>query len=329
MFSCLLLPLVSLSLVTASRSLQELSKTREILQGVESQRLRSFCTSECMQPGRDLDDYGRLLAQGDLRRVKEEFDGRVERLSKTLVSDGSGASSSSSPPSASAAAAQELYSMRWGPTSVPIFSLLGQLRMLIPSQRDSFLEIARFLSLTAKVPVDAPDLSGTPALSQSFSTKPAVDFDYAQVLCDAGGDVNVRNRYGGTVAHEIIQIWTPQDKNLVKTATDAMRFFFAQGGSVDIADGDGMTVRYMIGRLGRFVPEITKLLDGVDRQRNKKRQEGKCCVFCAREESTLLMCGRCKKAKYCSPSQRGCQKYDWSRHKKECKAPGTSSVSFG
>jgi hypothetical protein len=50
---------------------------------------------------------------------------------------------------------------------------------------------------SSKVPVNAPDLSGTLTISHAISTKPGLDTGYGQLLFDAGGDLNNRNRYSG------------------------------------------------------------------------------------------------------------------------------------
>lgn len=39
------------------------------------------------------------------------------------------------------------------------------------------------------------------------------------------------------------------------------------------------------------------------------------CSFCRELKSKLMVCGRCRAAKYCSPE---CQRTDWSSHKKTC-----------
>ncbi len=41
------------------------------------------------------------------------------------------------------------------------------------------------------------------------------------------------------------------------------------------------------------------------------------CLGCNGTDKPVKVCGRCRNAYYCQPS---CQKADWSRHKKECKA---------
>ncbi|KAJ7857464.1 hypothetical protein B0H14DRAFT_2751205 [Mycena olivaceomarginata] len=180
------------------RPLSELLKTNEILKGVESQRLRTFCTSECMEPGRDLDTYGISLAKGELAQVKADFARRVAR--HAAINPESPGPSTTEPPvklTPEAAAAQELYGLTWGPTRVPIYGLLGLMRIIYPERGAMHLAVARWLIQTAKVPVNAPDLSGTLAVSHAISTKPALDTEYAQLLFDAGGDLNNRNRYGG------------------------------------------------------------------------------------------------------------------------------------
>ncbi|KAJ7757834.1 hypothetical protein B0H14DRAFT_2404524 [Mycena olivaceomarginata] len=219
-----------------------------------------------------------------------------------------------------AAAAQELYRLTWGPTRVPIYGLLGVMRIIHPECGAQHFAVARWLIQTAKVPVNAPDLSGTLAISHAISTKPGLDTEYGQLLFDAGGDLNNRNRYGCTAAHEISQIWTPKDPAVVLRATKALKWFLAHGGSVDIADSDGMVVRYMATRLKTSlnVPGLVALIAASDRDRaarTKQSEDGgrSCCALCGRDaDETMPMkrCGRCKVARYCDPVVRGCQKVD-------------------
>ncbi|KAG7444635.1 uncharacterized protein BT62DRAFT_981465 [Guyanagaster necrorhizus] len=286
------------------RSIEELTKTQEMLKGQESERLRTFCTTQSMVPGRDLDAYGMLLATADLIKIREDFDMRTPGEA------------------ARAAAADELYQMRWGPTRVPIYNLLGLCTLLYPPERTSYLSIAKYLISTARVPVDGTDLSGTRALSHCFSTKPGFDLEYAQILYDAGGDVNSRNRYGSTVAQEIVQVYEPGDRDAVNRAHAALEWFFLHGGNIDLADGDGFTVRVTIDRTLRKIPMlkgITKLMNAEDARRQALGDT--CCALCARtgESTTLARCGKCKKVRYCVPGLRACQTLDWPKHKKTCK----------
>lgn len=297
------------------RSLEELLETKDILKGVESQRLRSYCTSNCMEPNRDLDDYGLLLQEGDLELVNHDFNERISRFQDTGLSDSL----------ARSAAIDELYTMRWGPTRVPIYNLLLLFSAIFPRQRMDYIYITSWLVTTAKVPVNGTDASGTTALSHSISTKPQFDVAFAQLLHDAGGDVNNRNRYGGTCGHEIIQIWN-RDPETVERATEAFDWFLTHGGNVDVKEGDGLTVRFMAGRIIQgFGAGIGKGFRDALAKEDKRRKEREqfCCGFCGREDAaTLMRCGRCKKINYCSPTykDRACQKLDWPRHKPTCKA---------
>ncbi|GLB44728.1 putative MYND finger [Lyophyllum shimeji] len=272
------------------RPISELIKTDEMLSGWESQRLRTYFTSICMEPRRDLDEYGRVLASGNLSLVQTDFMLRVEdNLAGPPDPDEANAI-------AHAAAAKELFDLRWGPTKTPIYNLLGLLSIMVPSRRADYLQIARFLIDTAKVPVDGVDLSGTTALSHCFSTKPGFDLEYAQMLYDAGGDVNHRNRYGNTVAQEIVQIWTVNDASAITKATKAFEWFLAHGGNVDIEDGDGWTVRALVEKLAAGALGALKLAMEKKDERRAARKDV-CCTFCAREDTKLLQCGRCKKAR--------------------------------
>lgn len=296
----------------ALRPTSELIKTSEILSGWESQRLRTYCTTECMEPSRDLDAYGQILAAGNLSMVQIDF---LTRATKYLEPNDA-SDDTTRTPAAHTAAAKELFDLRWGPTKVPIYNLLGLFSIIKPSQRKSYLEIARFLINVAKVPVNGADLSGTTALSHSFSTKPGLDFEYAQMLYDAGGDVNNRNRYGGTVGQEIVQVYMRYDAEIVKTAQNAFQWFLDHGGNVDVADTDGCTVRSIID-----TTKIKGLHQALEKESRRRAARGNsCCTLCGREDIKLLTCGRCKKATYCQPPGRKCQNIDWPRHKKECKA---------
>ncbi|KAJ7452891.1 hypothetical protein FB451DRAFT_1342615 [Mycena latifolia] len=275
---------------TAPRPLSELVKTKETLKGAESQRLRTFCTSNTMQPGRDMDTYAHLLNAGNVEQARAEFARRVARhRAKTASTE-----------AAERAAAQEISALTWGPTRLTIFHVLLHFRVLFPAHWAGYLEIAHFLATEARVPVDGADLSGTLALSVAIGTKPIVDFEYAQLLFDAGGD-------------------TPNDKSIVARAAGALEWFLAHGGNVDIADGDGMRPRYMASRLVRFAPSLEDLIAEVDRKRNARAiSVDSCCGLCGREDGKLLKCSKCKAVRYCEPSARACQKLDWPHHKKNC-----------
>ncbi|KAF9456440.1 hypothetical protein BDZ94DRAFT_1275581 [Collybia nuda] len=261
-----------------------------------------------MEPGRDLDSYGRLLFTGDHTMIRADFLERISTKESTL----------GSVEAARLSVSKDLYAMSWGPTKVPLYNLLGLFMLIEPDLRPEYLEISRFFIDTARVPVTGVDLSGTTALSHSFSTKPGFDFEYAQMLYDAGGDVNHKNRYGATVAQEIVQVYEFQNKQAVRGAKKAFSWYLAHGGNIDIADTDGCAVRGTILKMKHLLGDFVKIAETEDKRRAAR--SGVCCTTCGREDKKLLVCGRCKKARYCEPSGRICQKVDWPRHKTQCKA---------
>ena len=295
------------------------------LKGQESQRLRTYFTSNCMEPSRDLDTYGRILFNGNIHSVKGDFRRRVSKHAESGANEGLSTDSEG----ARKAAAQEVYELKWGPTRVPIFDLLFLAALINPSHRSDILAVTRWLIDEAKVPVDGKDLSGTNTLYHTISTKPALDFEFAQILYDAGADINMRNRYGGTAASEITMVWEAHIPAKARRAASALEWFLSHGGNINIKDNDGVSPRHSIeralaSRRTGFVEGMREVYAVVEKDdRRRRRLGGKCCTFCGREPTgdiKLLSCSRCRAAKYCSPS-RECQKGDWPHHKVSCQPP--------
>jgi hypothetical protein len=92
-----------------TRLLPELLKTDDLLKGAESQRLRTYSTSNRMVPRRDLDAYGYLLASGDLSQIKADFALRVARHAAATRAGPSSSTEHHLTPEA--AATQELYAL--------------------------------------------------------------------------------------------------------------------------------------------------------------------------------------------------------------------------
>lgn len=263
-----------------------------------------------MEPSRDLDTYGRLLMHGQFDLVEDDHKLRV----LTTLTENEKLNFEE----ARELVAQDLFALRWGPTKVPIFNLLGLFSLIVPAKRKKYLSIARYLIDEAKVPVDGTDLSGTTALSHSFSTKPSCDLEYAQMLWDAGGEINNRNRFGGSVGQEICQVYDMRNRSVVQKAMESLEWYLKHGGSVDIVDTDGLTARHAVDKIREVVPGLRNIVNKEDERRRACAE--KCCTLCGREPTRLLVCGRCKKTRYCDRQVRTCQALDWPRHKKECKA---------
>jgi MYND finger len=217
---------------------------------------------------------------------------------------------------------------RWGPTHTPIFNCLLCATLIWPDRREKLLDVVRWL-ISIGVPVDGKDLSGTTALSHSLSTRPAFDPEFAQMLIDAGGDINARNRYGVTCAHEFCMVWSP-DPTAIASASQALQFFLSHGGDPNIAENDGITALAAM-----RVPWLSGLKEMALKEEERRRKEG--CAFCGsmvndRNALQLLRCGRCKKVWYCSPPK-GCQRAHWSTHKRgttysALKAPFSNMVGI-
>ncbi|KAI0353694.1 hypothetical protein OH77DRAFT_578686 [Trametes cingulata] len=294
------------------RSIEELMRTDERLSGVESQRLRTYFSSNSLEPARDLDLFGRAVMMGDLDGLKSIYQIRLAHFS-SLAADEEAARS---------AAMKEIYLKRWGPTRVPLFNLILLSSLINPGSKEMHHNIARWLIEEAKVPVDGTDLSGSTALHHAISTKPAFEPEYAQILYDAGGDVNHRNRYGGTPAHEQIMTWDPRDKAVVRRAATALKWYLDHGGNIDIKDTDGKSPRSMVDSTRRLAQaglrmDTWKVVDDEDRRRQSLA--GQICSFCGRAprgDAALLTCSACRTARYCASP---CQKGDWPHHKLRCR----------
>jgi hypothetical protein len=95
----------------------------------------------------------------------------------------------------------------------------------------------------------------------SISTKPYLNVEMANILLEAGGNTNHRNRYGCVAAHDIVMAkdYSPEGK---KKTLDALKYFVEHGGDVNIADGDGLTSKYVSMKVARLIPEMAPLLSG-------------------------------------------------------------------
>lgn len=248
-----------------------------------------------------MNDYGKLLFNGDLKGVQADYQKRIN----ALVAEDAEATDVSYVHRE--AVAEQLYTMSWGPTGVRIYGLLLLARQIQPARKEPILATAKWLIHTAEVLIDGCDLSGTTALSHSISTKPSFDPEFAEVLLSAGGDLNAQNRYGGTAGHEICTAHSPQP------AGKALSWFLAHGGNVDIPDGDAWTARRTIATtVWRGLKDVLQKED-----QRRKRAEGVVCSFCGRNDSELMLCtGGCGKARYCT--SRRCQKGDKAHHSASC-----------
>jgi hypothetical protein len=210
------------------------------------------------------------------------------------------------------AVASELYEKRWGPTRIPIFNVILPFFVHSPGNKEHLLDLTRYLAQDVKVPVNGTDVTGASALYWAIATKPHAEPEFAQLLFDAGGSVNQRNRFGGTAAAEIAQVDFSGD---VRRNERMLGWYVEHGGDVDGKDNDGMTVRMLVDMMRGKVPGLAEV---VAKGRGPRREED--CANCGRRQSgekAFAACAKCKSVRYCSQD---CQKVDWRTHKKSCKA---------
>lgn len=218
-----------------------------VLSGSLAMQLRSFCSSSVWTAA-DLDEYASLLQKGPLSTISTDFESRS-------TTDGV------------VTARKSLADIGYGPTKIPIFNFILQLTVLNPPKRSDYMSIVHYLALEAKVPVDSADLSGTTAFMYAISTKPYWDPEFADIMLEAGAEVNRRNRYGCTAAHDIAMARDFSAEGRKQTF-DALSYFIGKGGNMDIADGDGLTARSVASRVQKLVPELRPLLGISDDARN-------------------------------------------------------------
>ncbi len=68
--------------------------------------------------------------------------------------------------------------------------------------------------------------------------------------------------------------------------------------------------------LRRLEREAQKAAIGINSGKGKSTAKGKSCSACGKQSSSLLLCSRCKQARYCDA---GCQHKHWPQHKQQCK----------
>ena len=138
------------------------------------------------------------------------------------------------------------------------------------------------------------DITGMTALMYSICTKPYFDPEFAQVMFDAGGDINRRDRYGGTAAHDITTVQLLYRKGSHERAGLALQWFLEHGGNLDIEDGEGMCARHVIAKL----EETDRTLKGtVERFEEIKGDGSKIARPTAR--NSPCPCGSGRKFKKC------------------------------
>lgn len=155
------------------------------------------------------------------------------------------------------------------------------------------------------------DVSGTTALMHSISTRHYFDIDFAQIMIEAGADINRQNRFGSVAAHDIatIQLLFVSKPTLVfakikEMACSALQWYLEHGGNVDIKDAGGLSVRAIVedlDLLGGFEGDIYSVKRVVDRfeQRSTGRSPKKLVFPQPTARNNSCPCGSERKFKKC------------------------------
>ena len=138
------------------------------------------------------------------------------------------------------------------------------------------------------------DLTGTTALVYSICTKLYFNLEFAQIMLDAGGDINRRDRFGATAAHDITTIQLLWSKGAHERAGLALQWFLEHGGNLDIEDGEGMCARRIIAKL----EETDRTLKGVVDRFEEKKGEGT-TIARPTARNSPCPCGSGRKFKKC------------------------------
>lgn len=263
--------------------LGQLFASSDILSGEEAIRMRNYCSTAYMDPDRDLkDSYGILFEDGSLTAFQEHFQSRVEHFEGRQYE-----------------AAQELFKVKWGPTRIPVYVVLLAFTSINPGLRYKYIAIAEWLVDTAKVPVDGTDISGTTALMHSISQKPYFDPEFAQLMFDAGADINRRDRFGGIAAHDITTVQLLYDHVAHEKAGRALQWFLEHGGTLDIEDGDGISVRRIIASLKGTDRTLKGVVDRVEQQQSGGSNTGSGVIARPTARNSPCPCGSGRKFKKC------------------------------
>lgn len=142
-------------------------------------------------------------------------------------------------------------------------------------------------------------MSGTTGLMHSISTKPYFDPEFAQIMLDAGGDINRRDRFGGIAAHDITTVQLLYDHTAHEKAGRALQWFLEHGGNLDIEDGDGTCARRIITGLEDTDRTLKGVVDRAEQQKSEGSNTGKGAIGRPTARNNPCPCGSGHKFKKC------------------------------
>lgn len=144
------------------------------------------------------------------------------------------------------------------------------------------------------------DMAGSTALAYSINTKPCFNPEFAQIMLDAGGDINRRDRFGAIIAHDITTVHLYRNNTAAyEKAGRALQWFLEHGGNLDVEDGEGTTARRIIAALEPTDRTLTEVADRAEKLRSEGGDPGKGAVGRPTARNSPCPCGSGHKFKKC------------------------------
>lgn len=192
--------------------------------------------------------------------------------------------------------------------STPLIIVIVAIKLKVQGEKEKSDHLACVkLLVEAGCRVNARDVAGHTALFHSSgASSDEACHEALKIMCSAGGDINLQNRWGGTSLQEAIL-----GHNLA-----AIQALLRLGANPELKDCDGASALMM----AAAVPSVAAImgLKLVPKDQGTVPAKLK-CVECGKEErgtKAMQQCSKCKAAWYCGKE---CQEANWKIHKKTCK----------
>ena len=143
------------------------------------------------------------------------------------------------------------------------------------------------------------DISGTTALMHALSTKPYMDEEFAQIMLDAGANINRRDRFGAVVGLDIATIHLIYDDEAHDMAGRALLWFLEHGGDVDIKDGEDVSTRDVVAKLEGTSRTLSKVLEEFEQRKVKGKIPNSDAIPRPTARNGPCPCGSSRKFKKC------------------------------
>jgi Ankyrin repeats (3 copies) len=141
-------------------------------------------------------------------------------------------------------------------------------------------------------PVDVPDIAGSTALHHVAMNNMVADV--LKAIFIGRPDPNARDRYGSTPLHYAV----------MQSQAEVVERCLANGGDLDVAEGDGITPSSL---LIHATPAVAAIVGKYKREKlgtsELVEDRGK-CVVCGKT-GRVSKCARCRLTRYCGPECQG------------------------